>query len=432
MKLSQELALIFTLLLGILSTPLVAFAPSRSFPKSKLLPSLHSQQRGDHTTTCLWSLARRDLLVGGVVLLSALQAQEAASATTVVEQPPLADLPMIRLRLPKNGFGREYVALKLKIKGEGPFDFMVDTGLTTEFITPHLQQTLGIGKNNNKKNTGSSKLRGSGAGGDTGAITELVELKGAALCWGKIGGGNGVTNELLPLPTLHAIITDFPQEHIDPAHDPVEGMLGMEMLSLFDVDFDFPAGRIRFWKQGTAAASAATKAGLVDISAVVINETGLIGIRLSTPGTTQPVLALLDCGSTFSVVNWQAAKLLGLPERQDPVYRNGPVISALGIDGRPLQLPTAKKVLTFAGDIIQDPSSSTTGFQAPPPNWKPWNAVQLAVGDLPVFSSALGDGVRPYTGPAALIGLDILAQRRVIFETGAGNTRRRRILVSPK
>ena len=117
MKLSQELALIFTLLLGILSTPLVAFAPSRSFPKSKLLPSLHSQQRGDHTTTCLWSLARRDLLVGGVVLLSALQAQEAASATTVVEQPPLADLPMIRLRLPKNGFGREYVALKLKIKG---------------------------------------------------------------------------------------------------------------------------------------------------------------------------------------------------------------------------------------------------------------------------------------------------------------------------
>jgi hypothetical protein len=41
--------------------------------------------------------------------------------------------------------------------------------------------------------------------------------------------------------------------------------------------------------------------------------------------------------------------------------------------------------------------------------------------------------VRPYTGPAALIGLDILAQRRFILESAAGNkenTRRRRIFVS--
>ena len=178
------------------------------------------------------------------------------------------------------------------------------------------------------------------------------------MCWGKIGAGN---NEL-PRPTLHAIITDFPQEHIDPAHDPVEGMLGMEMLSLFDVDFDFPAGRIRFWKPRTAAASAA-KAGFVDISAVAINETGLIGIRLSTPGTTQPVLALLDCCSTFSVVNWQAAKLLGLRDKQDPVYRNGPVISALGIDGRPLQLPTAKKADLHGGHYTRSVQLSGATIQ---------------------------------------------------------------------
>ena len=47
-----------------------------------------------------------------------------------------------------------------------------------------------------------------------------------------------------------------------------------------------------------------------------------------------------------------------------------------------------------------------------------------AIGDLPVFSQLLGDGVAPYKGPAGIIGLDILSQRRVILETGAGRKRR--------
>jgi Aspartyl protease len=55
----------------------------------------------------------------------------------------VADIPMIRLRLPQGGLGREYVATKLKIQGQGPFDFMVDSGLTTEMITPHLVQSVG-------------------------------------------------------------------------------------------------------------------------------------------------------------------------------------------------------------------------------------------------------------------------------------------------
>jgi len=45
---------------------------------------------------------------------------------------------MIRLKLPKTAVGREYVAIKLKIKDQGPFEFMIDSDLTTELITPHL------------------------------------------------------------------------------------------------------------------------------------------------------------------------------------------------------------------------------------------------------------------------------------------------------
>lgn len=60
-------------------------------------------------------------------------------------------------------------------------------------------------------------------------------------------------------------------------------------------------------------------------------------------------------------------------------------------------------------------------------------------GDLPVFSQLLGDGDgrKPFKGPAALIGLDVLAQRRVVLEAippALARTvgRRRRLFVAKK
>jgi hypothetical protein len=388
----------------------------------------HLQQRFQDPTTCLHAkLPRRDFqkTILSTLLSSALAAAsgkrfgfgEAAAADPSKKVGPLADLPMIRLKLPSGGFGREYVALKLMVQNQGPFDFMVDSGLTTEFITPHLQAILGILE-------GKDRISGLAAGGET-ASNALVPLAGAALCCGDFADS---TVKELPLPQMNAVITDFPQEHLDPSHDPVEGMLGMELLQLFDVDFDFPKNRIRFWKAGTADTS-----GLTEIPAVVINESLLIGIRVSTPeGNGQPIIGFLDCGSTFSCMNWKAAQALGLPPRTDPSYLKGPAVSAVGIDGKPLVLPTIRKQLSFAGDIIVDPNTRRPlGFEKPPSDWRPWDPVQVAVGDIPVFSSILGDGVTPYEGPAALIGLDILSQRRIVLEAGTGNSRARKVAVSP-
>lgn len=195
------------------------------------------------------------------------------------------------------------------------------------------------------------------------------------------------------------------------------------------MDFDFPKSRLRFYKPGTADTS-----GLMEIPAVVINESLLIGVRISsTEANTQPVLGFLDCGSTFSCINWKAAEALGLPPKTDPRYRRAPVVQALGIDGRPLLLPTMKKQFSFVGDAIVDPKSGrVVGFGQPPAGWKPWDPVQVAVGDIPAFSFILGDGKTPYQGPAALIGLDILAQRRLILEAGTGNSKVRKVAVSPK
>jgi hypothetical protein len=381
------------------------------------------------TTTALFetNLPRRGLLggllaagglLGGTKQNNAAPTMQASKDSTKVK--PILDVPMIRLQLPEAGLGREYVAIQLDIQGKGPFEFMIDSGLTTEMITPNLQNKLGL-------NSGG-RFQGFAAGGAT--ENDLVDLDGALLCTSF-----DETSDCVSLPKLHAVVTDFPQEHVDPKHD-VEGMLGMELLSMYDVDLDFPNRRVRFWEPGTM--TTATNPDMVEIPAVVINETGLLGIRVTVPGGKQPILGFIDCGSTFSCMNWKAAKALDFPDPKtdSAEYRKGPAISAIGIDGKPLILPTYKSTLSYAGEPKLDPSTKRPiGFASPPSEWNEWNPVQLAIGDLPVFSSILGDGIKPFDGPAALIGLDILSQRRVIL--GAGDrtkkpTRVRRLLVSPK
>eukprot|EP00984_Skeletonema_dohrnii_P018171 scaffold8417_cov83-Skeletonema_dohrnii-CCMP3373.AAC.1 len=356
-------------------------------------------------------------------------AKHANAATSTAETQPIADFPMRKLRLPKGGLGREYIIIQLYIDGNGPYDFMVDSGLTTELITPHLQSIL------NAKSSGITK-QGLSAG-DAGSLQSLVELTNVELCCGKFASGEA----LFPLQgPLHAIVTDFPQEHLDPSHDPVDGMLGMEVLERFDVDLDFPAGRLRLWKPVTVRAEA-KRAGMTNIEAVVVNETRLLGFRVVSANApkgssgenvlAQPFLGVVDCGASFSVVNWRAASLLGLPPQSDSVYKKMPMVQGIGVDGRPQLLPTTNIGVSFCGNAIQNKDhKSNMSFEAPTSDWTPWSAVPMAIGDLPVFSQLLGDGRSAYKGPAGIIGLDILSQRRVILETGAG--RKRRIYVGNK
>ena len=198
----------------------------------------------------------------------------------------------------------------------------------------------------------------------------------------------------------------------------------MEVLEQFDVDFDFPAGRLRLWKPHTVE-SVAKKNNLASIDALVVNETLLLGFRLvnalSTKDSsgegvaTQPFLGVVDCGASFSVVNWQAAKLLGLPAQNDGSWRKKPAVTGQ-------LLRTTDIQLSYVGG-----QKTKSSFTAPPSDFMPWDKIQVAVGDLPVFSQLLGDGRTPYKGPAGIVGLDILTQRRLILETSS--TRQRRIYV---
>ena len=410
-----------------------------------VVPSSHNKQgpreaddKGDTVSSSASprGARRRDVLQSAAMVASlagssagsAAAAPAATTAITATTSSLLVNLPMIRFRLP--GSSVAYVGVRVCLDGhqDEPVEFMLDTGLTLEMMTPRLSQRLGL----KSQRTG---IRGISAGGTSGS-TDIVTWTGASLC----GSGEGPA-AAFPLPEMHAIVTDFPQEHVDPGHDPIEGMLGQELLSRYDLDLDFRSNRVRMYRPGTAVRSIDLVEGeMVEIPSVEINDTGLIGIRLTAAATgdgrqpQQPVLAFLDCGSTFSAINAKAAALWGLSTSpRDPVYQSGPKMLAVGIDGRPMQLPTLSQSLSFAGEARRDPATGRLlGFDQPPPQWRPWKAIQMVVADLPVFPELLGDGITPYLGPAALLGLDVLSQRRVIFEAASdeSRSRRRRLFVS--
>jgi len=80
----------------------------------------------------------------------------------------------------------------------------------------------------------------------------------------------------------------------------------MELLELFDVDFDFPRNIIRFLPPQKSP-----KDDLLPIPVAVLNESGLEGIRVRSPQqlNAESMLGIIDCGASFTTVNIAAAQL---------------------------------------------------------------------------------------------------------------------------
>jgi len=311
------------------------------------------------------------------------------AALANLEPRPLVDIPLRRLRLPKGGVGRDYVLVPIDIPGEGTQEFMLDSGLTTEMITPVLKKRLGLA---------SIGL----VEGTTGAGTRdynVVEIKGASV--------EGVT-----VPTLHATISDFPQEHMDPQHD-VTGMLGLELMDAFDVDIDFVRKRLRFWRRGDGT-DVARSAEMAEIPAARL-PSGTVAVRVAgREGFNQPFAGIVDCGSSFSILSVEAAKLSGV-DTSHLSSVNAPKLIAVGVDGKPFPLPLISVPLRLMGGLDKQSGQ----FE----NSAPVSTIPVGVGDLPAFLDLL-DG---RSKAAALIGIDFWSQGRVIFIGGDEGSRKRSI-----
>ena len=449
--LSLALLVLLSMRGNVAFVPLVVTTPSR-YRQTKVTTTTTTIGKPDGGSSLSWYM--------GTVLEreTASKQEETSFLGDDDDAEPLIEIPMESIKLPMMAVGKECVTVPIKIHDDGPYKFMIDTGLTVEMISPSLLKEIKhhLMKANKQKKARVDEPTGIAAGGSTGSI-RLLDLDGI-----KISNGNEKDDISLPNDTvLPTIVSHFAQENLDKAHAPVKGMVGMEFLTLFDIDFDFPKRTIRFWKPGTAAKEA-KRCGMVEIPIAVINESLVLGTRMTASAGTpkpketkeeqeqkQPFLGIIDSGSTFSAINWEAAKLIGLPQKNSLTYLKPPGIMAVGLDNKPLYIPTKKIQFSYCGYPMMSSQSKAkgeeagndkqkndrivVGFEAPPKEWKPWNPVLTGIGDLPLFELVLGTKDKPFDGPAALIGMDILSQRRVILESCDGKERRQgRMFVSPE
>ena len=317
-------------------------------------------------------------LMGRRTALEAVSTPTLATMSTPTLKKALVDVPLRRLRLPKGGFGRDYVLVEIQVDGSRE-EFLLDTGLSLELVTPALRERLHLAS--------GEKVEGSTAGGTTNY--EVVELRDA-----KVGD--------IPLPPLHATIADFPMEHIDKQHD-VTGMLGLEFVRLFDVELDCLKNRFRLWRRGDGV-ERARRTDMIEIPALFDGSVLAVRVvgnpRRHSDEPHQPFLGIVDSGASLTVLTTEAARLAGL----EVVPGSGPSILGVGVDGRPLQMPIVSNVhLELTGDPVAGRFPTLAGL--------PTN-LQVAVGDLPVFIDLLGE---QRGKAAAVLGMDFWAQGRTLF-----------------
>jgi hypothetical protein len=313
-----------------------------------------------------------------------------------LETVPAVDLCAIDL--PDGSIGEGYIPVPVKLpnsKGEErTVHFILDSGLTTTMITPQLRTWL----DQKEPRGGGMTANGFAAGGSS--TLQVCPLSGAEV------GGCGIQ-----LPRMSAVIVDFPQASIeDPRYD-IQGMLGMEFVSLFDLDVDFPAGKIRLWNPGEGVKQA-QKDNLVAVPVSLIPG-DIPGVRVAAGEGTTPFLGIVDLGASFTLMNSAAAKLSGLPLTSEP-GRNG--IAATGVDGRQTMLASRTTDITLLGFTEWGDGSrwGDSGALKQPKMLK-FNDIRTGVGEVAVFEQLLSTPGNPWLGPAGLIGLDVWMKTRIMF-----------------
>ena len=261
-----------------------------------------------------------------------------------------------------------YALVTLDVGGDiGLCDFVIDTGATTALITPKALDMLD--KDQVKEGAAVRGLTGTGE-----TLRQKVSISEV-----RLGSKEFV---------LDAVVTDLTAVGL-PAT--IGGLLGLDWLGNFEVEFDFEQSVITFWPPGSVKNGAVA---VEDLVRVRLNQhpVGLKTVRCSLNGAELD--AIVDMGSFFSVVNWMASTTAGIGPDSDKVKRGG--LQVTGVDGKSMAMAMAPYDLRVLGDGEEDLTSTYQGM--------------CCIGDLPAFA-ALGASVSPFMA----LGLDVIGRGRMVF-----------------
>ncbi|WP_158582018.1 aspartyl protease family protein [Sphingomonas edaphi] len=164
----------------------------------------------------------------------------------------------------------------------------------------------------------------------------------------------------------------------------VDGVLGADVIARFAVEMDMPG---RVWRMTDAPTEAMLK-GMLPPVPITLDEALTPRLTVHLDGTEIP--AILDTGAKGTIMNWAAARLLGLTPDSPGV----------------IKASTVKGVTTHGTASVTNTFRELRIGQASRPQ------VTLRIADLPVFT-ALGFAEGQ---PALILGIDILADRRFVID----------------
>ena len=272
-----------------------------------------------------------------------------------------------------------YCLVTLNVKtededGERFCDFLIDSGATVALVSPELRKMMG------KFAEDGAALKGLGAMGET--IRQKVVIKNPSL-------------GAVEIPELDAVVTDLQATGLPPV---VGGLLGLDFLKRFEVEFDFDKEIIAFHPKGSAITGVCDVSSLIKIK-LKTHPTGLQLAPISL-NNCAPFDAIIDMGSLFSVINWKASERAGVTKDSPDLDSSG-VISN-DVTGAQMGLAIGKFNLRVLGeggnsDLAHDLESTYKGA--------------ACVGDLPAFET-LGAKNEPF----ATIGMDVIGRKRLVLD----------------
>jgi predicted aspartyl protease len=193
--------------------------------------------------------------------------------------------------------GQRWAIVPAKLNGQA-VSMVIDTGAEAAMVSPDAQQALGLAPDPHHRTT---------VVGPTGSATSqnvLIERF-------QLGG------EELPQPSM--AVAEIPMR---PAIEPMlAGLIGGQILSQYDAEFDFPGHRLILWQRPSCAPPGPAGGGAWDRVRLQRGQNSLVTLEVAIGG--QGLQALLDTGAASSMLSATAAARLGVAGTVKEVVTRG-------------------------------------------------------------------------------------------------------------
>lgn len=262
------------------------------------------------------------------------------------------------------------LATEVTIDGKGPFHFLIDTASSRSLMFEHVRAALGLTRSSSPPLT----IYGMNNIGEAMPVRASLGLGGETV--------RGLTLGVLP----DASMLGGP-----------DGILGTDFLSHYLVVLDRGAMRVKLLSPGSATArdfKGWTQARLV---ARRLKDFPIDFWYVQTRFNEHRLTALFDLGSAVTMLNWQAAEKLGIPESR---------FSALGPPPELLQDVLGKNA----------PAVKLDGVDIAVDGGRRWDGQFALIANAPVFDYFDLD-----EGPAAIIGLGLLGGNSLAIDFAGGH-----------